>query len=173
MPRSTAPKPVSKPDPIPVPTKPLDQMNSLRDMGNFPPLVHAGATLNILITIGLTLPVLASIGPAATALAAWITVVLFFNLLPVILLRATRWRADAPMPGVRQMDFFKDQHRFADWVYLAASANMAFWITLSWCAYTLRPEWWIMPALLVLAFVCTFAPVWLRLFRSAERYTGG
>jgi hypothetical protein len=64
------------------------------------------------------------------------------------------------------MNFAGDQHRFADWVYLAASANMAFWIALSWCAFTLVPAApWMLPAMLALALVCTLAPVWLRLAR--------
>jgi hypothetical protein len=66
------------------------------------------------------------------------------------------------MPTVEQMDFVGDQHRFADWVYLAASANMAFWIMLSWCAFIVLPGVWTLPAVLLLALISTFAPVWLR-----------
>jgi hypothetical protein len=152
-------------DPNPVIAKPLDRMNTLRDMGHFPPLVNAGATLNVLITVGITLPVHARFAVYSLALPGWILVVLALNLTPVVLLRALRWRARAPMPTVEQMDFFGDQHRFADWVYLAASANMAFWITLAWCAYTLLPAAEALPAMLTLSLVCTLAPVWLRLLR--------
>ena len=152
-------------DPILLRAKPLDQMNSLRDMGHFPTTVHAGATLNVLLTSAATYWVERRFGQNALALPCWIAAVLTLNLAPVVLLRAARWRALAPMPTVAQMDFFGDQHRFADWVYLAASANMAFWIALSWCAYVLFPGAWTLPSVLLLALACTSAPVWLRLLR--------
>jgi hypothetical protein len=145
--------------------KPLDQMNSLRDMGHFPPLVNAGATVNVMVTIAVTFVVFGRFSGRAVALPAWIATVLVLNLMPVVLLRAVRWRAEAPMPVVERMDFTGDQHRFADWVYLAASANMAFWIALSWCAFALVPGMGTLAALLLLAAVCTFAPVWLRVLR--------
>jgi hypothetical protein len=153
------------PDRIPDSAKSLHQMNSLRDMGHFPVLVHAGATVNVLITVAATRLVFSSFGLEPLALPLWTGLVLFLNLMPVLLLRAVHWRAGEPMPTVEQMNFFGDQHRFADWVYVAASANMAFWIALSWCAYTLSPGGWTLPAMLILALFCTFAPVWLRLFR--------
>ncbi len=155
----------SSPDPIAAPAKRLDQMNSLRDMGHFPPWVNAGATLNILITLLVTRWVLLHFGGSPLALPGWIAIVLIVNLMPVVVLRAVRWRTHAPMPVVEQMNFSGDQHRFADWVYVAASANMAFWIMLGWCAFTLLPGFWTLPGMLALAFVCTFAPVWLRLIR--------
>ena len=149
-------------DRTPARSRRLNEMNSLRDMGNFPPVVNAGATLNVLVTIAITAMVRYRYGSWALALPFWIALVLVLNLMPVIVLRMLGWRASAPMPLVEQMDFAGDQHRFADWVYLAASANMAFWIALSWCAYTLLPSPGTVGAMLVLAFVCTFAPVWLR-----------
>ena len=145
------------------PTKPLSTMNSLRDMGRFPIAVHAGATLNVLVTVGVTLLILKRFAEYPLALPCWIALVLLLNLMPVVVLRAIGWRAGAPMPAVEEMNFFGDQHRFADWVYLAASADMAFWIALSWCAYTLLPLPPTLPAMLLLAFAFTFAPVWLRL----------
>ena len=60
------------------------------------------------------------------------------------------------------MDFLHDQHRFSSWVYLAASANMVFWILLSWSIFLFFPT---VPALLltlVTAFFITFSPVLLR-----------
>ena len=147
------------------PTKPLDQMNRLRDMGRFPVLVHAGATANVLVTVTITLFVFERTIAHPLALPGWIAVVLVLNLMPVLGLRAVCWRARAPVPAMEEMNFFGDQHRFPDWVYLAASANMAFWITLAWCAYTLLPAARAVPAVLALALVCTFAPVWLRLLR--------
>ncbi len=148
------------------PTKTLDAMNRLGDMGRFPPAVHAGATLNVLVTIAFTLAVFAHYGALPWALPCWIALVLALNIAPVVLLRATGWRRGALYPPVERMSFGGDQHRFANWVYLAASANMAFWIALSWCAFSLLPA---QPALLgmqALALVCTFAPVWLRPLRG-------
>jgi hypothetical protein len=63
------------------------------------------------------------------------------------------------------MDFYGDQHRFPNWVYLAASADMAFWIALAWCAYATLPASVALPGVQLLALLCTFAPVWLRVFR--------
>ncbi len=146
-------------------TKPLDRMDRLGDMGRFPAPVHAGATLNVLLTIAFTLAVFARWGALPWALPVWIGIVLLLNLMPVMALRAAGWRAGAPYPPVEQMSFSGDQHRFPDWVYLAASADMAFWIALAWCAYATLPA---LPALVgvqALALVCTFAPVWLRPLR--------
>ncbi len=148
------------------PTKPLDQMNRLADMGRFPPLVHAGATLNILLTVAITLVVFAHYGTLPWALPAWIAVVLTLNLMPVVLLRASGWRMHTPYQPIEQMDFGGDQHRFPDWVYLAASLNMAFWVSLAWCAYALFPASSALLGVQLLALVCTFAPVWLRPLRQ-------
>ncbi len=148
------------------PTKTLDGMTRLGDMGLFTPLEHAGATLNVLITIAFTLPVFARFGGLPWALPCWIALVLTLNVAPVALLRLAGWRMDAPYPPVEQMSFGGDQHRFANWVYLAASANMAFWIALAWCAFALLPP---VPALVGvqgLALVCTLAPVWLRTLKG-------
>ncbi len=147
------------------PTKPLNRMDRLGDMGRFPPLVHAGATLNILITIALTLAVFAHYGTFPWALPCWIALVLFLNVMPVAALRAAGWRRQHPYPAVEQMSFGGDQHRFPNWVYLAASANMAFWISLAWCADALLPPQTALLIVQALALVCTGAPVWLRLFR--------
>ena len=149
------------------PTKPLDQMNRLGDMGRFPALVHAGATLNVLLTIAITLIVFAHYGNLPWALPCWVALVLFLNVMPVVALRATGWRRSVPYPAVERMNFSGDQHRFPDWVYLAASANMAFWIALAWCAYALLPPAVALLGVQLLALVCTSAPVWLRAFRRS------
>ena len=150
------------------PTKPLDQMNRLGDMGRFPPLVHAGATLNILLTIAVTLIVFAHFGALPWALPCWIATVLVLNVMPVAALRAVGWRMGAPYPPVERMNFGGDQHRFPDWVYLAASANMAFWVSLAWCAYSLLPPSTALLGTQALALLCTFAPVWLRPLRRSS-----
>lgn len=137
-------------------------MCRLADMGRFPATVHAGATLNVLVTVAFTLAVYAHWAASPCALPLWIALVLCLNLMPVAALRAAGWRDGKPYPTIEAMSFFGDQHRFPDWVYLAASANMAFWISLAWCADArLRPA----TALLgvqALALACSFAPVWLR-----------
>ncbi len=155
------PTPLSLP-----PTKPLDQMNRLGDMCRFPALVNAGATLNVLLTIAATLIVFARFGALPWALPCWIAAVLFLNLMPVAILRVIGWRAGEPYPFVEQMNFSGDQHRFPDWVYLAASANMAFWIALAWCGFAVLPPATALIAVQLLALLCTFAPVWLRPLRQ-------
>ena len=103
--------------------KRLNDMNRLADMAHFPGAVNTGATLNILLTISVTwLLVPRYQQPYAPIL--WIALVLFLNLLPVALLRLTLTRATF-YPTVRTINFFRDQHKFSDWVYVAASANMA------------------------------------------------
>ncbi len=151
--------------------KPLDQMNRLGDMAHFPPLVNAGATLNILVTITVlffvehwlptsplsaTLPVMLLTTPLLlTALF------LILNLAPVVLLRAID-KSQRPIPTLARMDFVRDQHRFSSWVYLAASANMAFWILLSWSIFLFFPSLLALLLTLAAAFLVTFSPVLLR-----------
>ncbi len=140
--------------------KKLNEMNRLSDMAHFPAIVNAGATANILLTIWLTW-VLQPRYPQVYAPVVWVGLVLFLNLLPVCLLRL------ATSPGeevrsLRNMDFFKDQHRFSDWVYLAASANMAFWILVSWSLFSVSHSATALLLMLALAFIITFSPVILR-----------
>jgi hypothetical protein len=44
---------------------------------------------------------------------------------------------------------------------------MLFWIVLSWSLFSRRRDRKSLAGMLVLAFVCTFFPVWVRLFRRA------
>jgi hypothetical protein len=60
------------------------------------------------------------------------------------------------------MDFFRDQHKFSDWVYLAASANMTFWILLTWTASALHRTTGLLALIEVVALLATFSPVILR-----------
>ena len=144
--------------------KQIDRMDRLGDMAHFPALVNAGATVNILITLGITWWLVPRY-QRVYAPVVWTAVVLVANLLPVVLLRAFAYNK-APVPRLRDMDFFRDQHRFSDWVYLAASANMAFWIFAAWSVFAV----WYVPgtliAVLVIAFAATFSPVLLRLARA-------
>jgi hypothetical protein len=138
--------------------KPLNQMNRLTDMLYFPALVNAGATLNVLLTIALTW----FLQPRHPLLAGpWIALVLACNLIPVVLLRLTI-TPTTPYPPLARMNFFRDQHKFSDWVYLAASADMAFWILLTWTISTFDRSPATFTAALAAAFLITFSPVYLR-----------
>lgn len=142
--------------------KPLNQMNRLADMLHFPAAVNAGATLNILLTVTLTWYV----EPHHPALAgAWVALVLSINLLPVMVLRRGL-TSDTSYPSLGEMDFLGDQHKFSDWVYLAASADMAFWILLTWTFAAIHRTEGTLAAILLGALLVTFSPVlfrrWLR-----------
>jgi hypothetical protein len=129
-------------------------------MAHFPALVNAGATANILMTITLTWW-LEPRFPQVFAPVLWVAVVLAVNLLPVVILR----RISGPETEYRplgRMDFFKDQHKFSDWVYLAASANMAFWILVSWSIFSVNRSATALALMLAAAFLITFSPVLLR-----------
>ena len=133
-------------------------MNRLSDMLHFPAAVNAGATANVLLTIAATWWV----EPRHPSMAgAWVALVLALNLLPVLLLRVNL-EPDAPCATLRRMNFFTDQHRFSDWVYVAASANMAFWILLTWTVAVMHHGPLQLVLLEVLAFLVTFSPVLLR-----------
>ena len=139
--------------------KRLNEMNRLSDMLHFPVIVNAGATGNVLLTILATWWV----EPRYPALAGpWIALVLALNLLPVLLLRLTM-SPSTTFPTLEGMDFFRDQHKFSDWVYLAASADMAFWILLAWTISALLRVPSTLAAVLLVAFLATFSPVLLRL----------
>jgi hypothetical protein len=138
--------------------KRLNEMNRLGDMLHFPAVVNAGASVNVLVTIAATWWV----EPRWPALAgAWVAAVLVVNLLPVVLLRLTTG-PETSYPKLGEMDFFRDQHKFSDWVYVAASADMAFWVLLAWTASALERTTGVLIGLLVVAGLATFSPVLLR-----------
>ena len=64
------------------------------------------------------------------------------------------------------MNFVHDQHKFSDWVYIAASANMAFWVLTSWAVFSARYQVTTLMVVLVIAALATFSPVLLRLRRG-------
>ncbi len=140
--------------------KRLDAMNRLGDMLHFPAAVNGGATANVMAMIVVTWWIEPRY-PQPYAVLVWIALVLASNLLPVLVLRQTM-RAGEPVRRLGEMDFVRDQHRFSDWVYLAASANMAFWILLSWVTFAVRRDVEILGVLEVVAFLATFSPVLLR-----------
>lgn len=144
--------------------KRLNEMNRLADMGHFPALVNAGASANVVLTTAATWWVAARY---PTLAGVWVAAVLALNLLPVVLLRLTL-RPDTVYPRLGEMDFVRDQHKFSDWVYVAASADMAFWVLLAWTVAVLHRTRGSVVALMVVAAVCTFSPVLLR-GRSVKR----
>ncbi len=140
--------------------KKLNEMNRLGDMAHFPALVNAGATANILLTVSVTWWLVPRY-PQVFAPMVWVAIVLCVNLLPVVLLRLTL-RPDTVYRRLGEMDFIQDQHKFSDWVYLAASANMAFWVLCSWAVFSIRHGVATLLAVLCVAFLVTFSPVLLR-----------
>ena len=135
-------------------------MNRLSDMAHFPVVVNAGATANVLLTLLLTWWVQPRL-PQSWAPVAWIALVLCFNLLPVLVLRL-RLDAETPYPSLKTMDFWRDQHKFSDWVYVAASANMAFWVLTGWAVFSVGHTAGALGLMLGTAFLITFSPVLLR-----------
>ncbi len=144
--------------------KRVDQMNRMWDMGHFPVAVNAGATANVLLTLCIAWLIVPHL-PQMSSPFLFVGLVLCLNLLPVVVLRRTI-RRSTPFPTLREMNFFRDQHKFSPWVYVAASANMAFWILFGWACFSYRYQRSTLVAVLLTAFVCTFAPVLLRLGRS-------
>ena len=148
------------PSPQQSPDKPINQMNRLADMGHFPVAVNAGATVNVLLTLAVTWFVVPHF-PQPWAPVLWVAAVLSANLLPVILLRISLTSA-TPYPRLREMNFFHDQHKFSDWVYVTASANMAFWVLSGWALFAWYPALRALAGMLLLAALVTFSPVLLR-----------
>jgi hypothetical protein len=159
------------------PAKRVSEMSRLADMGRFPLVVYAGATANVLLTITATrwveahvawaLP-LAGSHPADgwLTLLAWLALVLALNLTPVVILRMLDREDPGSFRFVHEMDFFRDQHRFSDWVYVIASANMSFWIVLAWSLFASFPGPDALASLLAIAFLLTFSPALVRLVRG-------
>lgn len=143
--------------------KRLNEMDDLRDMGRFPVPVYVGATSNILLTIFLTY-LLKGRHESPLALPAWAVGIISTNLLPVVALRS-RMDGRTSFPEIEKMGFFGDQHKFSSWVYAVASGNMLFWVMLAWSVFSRRRDRKTLAWVLVLAFVCTFFPAWVRLFR--------
>ncbi len=138
--------------------KRLNEMNRLGDMLHFPAAVNAGATANVLVTVALTWWVE---GLYPLLPGVWVALVLAVNLLPVVVLRMSLGPGTV-YPRLGEMNFFRDQHKFSDWVYVGASANMAFWILLTWTVSAWRRTSGALVAVEMVAFVATFSPVLLR-----------
>ncbi len=138
-------------------------MDDLRDMGRFPLPIYAGATGNVLLTVLLTY-LLRGRREGSLVLPVWAGSVVAANLLPVVLLRSGM-DENTRYPEIEEMGFFGDQHKFSNWVYAVASANMLVWIVSSWSLFTRQRDGKTLAGMLVLAFVCTTFPAWVRLFR--------
>ncbi len=147
--------------------KKLNAMNRLSDMGHFPVAVNAGATANVLLTILITWWIQPRL-PQPWGPVAWVALVLACNLLPVALLRLGL-NDRTPYPSLRTMNFWRDQHKFSDWVYVAASANMAFWVLVSWAVFSIGHTVGALGLMLGMAFLLTFSPVILRSWRTRIR----
>jgi len=144
--------------------KKLNEMNRLGDMGHFPAVVNAGATVNVLATITVTWFVQPRF-PQGWVPVVWVALVLACNLLPVVVLRLGMNEA-TEFPALAEMDFVRDQHKFSDWVYVAASANMAFWVLGSWAVSSVWHAAGVLAGVLAVAFVATFSPVLVRGLRG-------
>lgn len=140
--------------------KKLNEMNRLSDLAWFPAAVNLGASVNIVITLAVTWW-LQPRYPQVFAPMLWVALVLCLNVLPVVLLRLTL-TPDTVYRPLGKMDFIHDQHKFSDWVYLAASANMAFWIFSGWSVFSVSHTEGTLAALLLVAFLVTFLPVLVR-----------
>ena len=145
--------------------KRLNEMDDLRDMGRFPVPVYVGATANILMTVCLTYLLRGRFG-GPLALPAWAVGIISTNVLPVVVLRSGMDEGTT-FPPIEEMGFFGDQHKFSSWVYAVASGNMLFWVMLSWSLFSRNRSRPTLTGMLVLAFVCTFFPAWVRLFRRS------
>lgn len=146
--------------------KRLNEMNDLRDMGRFPVPIYVGATGNILQTIVWTY-VLHGRRSELYVLPLWASAIIGANVLPVVLLR-TELTDSTPYPLIEDMNFWHDQHKFASWVYAIASANMLFWIGLAWTVFSYRRTPRALVGVLLVAFVCTFFPAWVRPLRRVK-----
>ena len=151
-----------------MPTR-LHEMNRLGDMGRFPVAVHAGATANVLVEVLFFYWLHGRVGGWLPVGFAGAVILVGLNLLPVVFLR---WREGAAgladTPPVEAMGFVRDQHRFASWVYAVASGNLFFWLMLAWAAFDVERSGRMLFGVELLAFVCTFAPVWTRPWRRGK-----
>jgi hypothetical protein len=144
--------------------KRVNEMDRLGDMGRLPVPVLSAATFNVLLTMSVVWHFEPAGDHAIYPLAQWIVGVLALNLLPVVLLRL-RLGPKTVYPVIEEMKFFADQHKFSNWVYVVASANMAFWMSLTWMASDFA-HWHVFIApLLIVAFLATYFPAWVRLLR--------
>jgi hypothetical protein len=146
----------------PTTAKRLHEMDALNDMGQFPLVIYAGATGNVLATLTATW-FLHHYTDDLRVLWVWAVGIIVLNLSPVVFLRLVL-KNTQDTPPIREMNFFRDQHRFASWVYAVASGNLFFWIVTAWCVFSFNAELPSLLGLLGAALVVTSFPAWIRLF---------
>jgi hypothetical protein len=149
----------------PTPAKRLHEMNALEDMGQFPLVIYAGATGNVLVTLTATW-FLHRYSDDLRVLWLWAVGIIALNLSPVVFLRLVL-KNTQDTPPIQEMNFFRDQHRFASWVYAVASGNLFFWIVTAWCVFSVNAELPCLLGLLGAALMVTSFPAWLRLLRKS------
>ncbi len=149
---------------FPTPAKRLHEMNALEDMGQFPLVIYAGATGNVLVTLTATW-FLRHYTDDLRVLWLWAVGIIALNLSPVAFLRLVL-KNTRDTPPIREMNFFRDQHRFASWVYAVASGNLFFWIVTAWCVFSVNAEVPSLLGLLGTALVVTSFPAWIRFLRK-------
>ena len=135
-------------------------MNDLRDMRLFPLSIYAGATGNVLASITATW-FISGWCEELWLLWLWAVGLVGLNILPVVLLRWFDSRLK-DTPPIGQMNFFRDQHRFATWVYAVAAGNMFFWIVTAWVTFSFSRNFQTLGLLLIMALVMTTFPAWIR-----------
>ena len=143
--------------------KRVNEMNRLGDLGHFPLPVLAGAVLNVLVTIGVVWHYEPVTEQSFLSMEYWMAGVLALNLVPVIVLRVFALGPRTEYPLIERMNFFRDQHKFSNWVYLAASANMAFWVAAAWTTSYARHTHTCIATVMIAAVLTTLAPAWPRL----------
>lgn len=135
-------------------------MNELRDMRLFPLSIYAGATGNVLASITATW-FISGWYNELWLLWLWAVGLVGLNILPVVLLRWFDSRLK-DTPPIGQMNFFRDQHRFATWVYAVAAGNMFFWIVTAWVTFSYSRDIRALGLLLIMALAITTFPAWIR-----------
>jgi hypothetical protein len=142
--------------------KRVNEMNCLTDMAHLPLPIYAGATSNVLLTIYATWWIHHHYWELKYFLA-WLILVIWSNTVPILVLRVVTLRRTSYYPNLSEMRFFHDQHKLADWVYIVASANLSFWIVVSWVLFTYVNTYKSLISALTVSFVCTFSPGLARL----------
>jgi hypothetical protein len=110
----------------------INEMHSLVNLFWLTSSVHLGATINIVFSILISNHYFRNYSNSHFALLGVSNFFIAVNILPVVILRILDEKMKENVPPVNSMPFFRDQHRFSSWFYFVASANLQFWIFLSW-----------------------------------------
>jgi hypothetical protein len=137
--------------------KRVNEMNCLTDITHIPVTIYAGETSNVLLTIYATWWIHHHYWELKYLLV-WLIFVILANTVPILVLRVVTLRRTSDYPNLSEMRFFHDQHKLADWVYIVASANLSFWIVVSWVFFTYINTYKSLITVLTISFLCTFSP---------------